>query len=471
MPGLAWPRADPAAIVAFCLVFSLLLFLPAILNDGDTLWQITAGGWILDHRAIPATDPFSFTAGDRRWFAHEWLAETLMALCYRTAGLPGVMALAAAATGLTAAILLHHLRRFLPDRYAVTALIVALSAAAPSMLARPHLLAWPCLAVWSGGLVTARAQGRTPSWTLLPVMLVWVNLHGSFLAGLLLLAPFLIETAIDATANRLARIAAWTCFSAAAWLVALINPDGVAGLLFPFRLLGSTSLGWIGEWQAADFSTFQPIEVIILGGLALGLSGRAKLPPIRLLLFLGLVYAALAHVRHQQLLGIVGALIVAEPLGANLAPRTVGPPSRLPATIAAVIAAAALAARLMLPLPEERTGAPFAAMLEALPSSLRQQPVLNEYSIGAKLIFYGVRPFIDSRADLYGDAMLSRYRRIASADPAELSRVLAEYRIAWTIFPTGHPVIQAMDQQPGWRRLTEANGIIIHARIKPNLQE
>jgi hypothetical protein len=143
LPAVAH-HLDPAPIIAFCLTFALVLFLPAVLNDGDTLWQIRTGEWILDHHAIPMIDPFSFTAGDRPWFAHEWLAETLMALVWRAAGMPGIMALAATATGLTAAILLHHLRRFLPGIHGILALIIALANAAPSMLARPHLLAWPC---------------------------------------------------------------------------------------------------------------------------------------------------------------------------------------------------------------------------------------------------------------------------------------------------------------------------------------
>ena len=73
-----------------------------------------------------------------------------MALAFRAGGMQGVMVLAAGAVGLTAAVLLRHLRRFLPGVYALTALVVALSNAAPSMLARPHLLAWPCLALHSG---------------------------------------------------------------------------------------------------------------------------------------------------------------------------------------------------------------------------------------------------------------------------------------------------------------------------------
>ena len=85
------------------------------------------------------------------------------ALAWRAGGIAGVMVLSRPSTGLTAAVLLRHLRRFLPGLYAVLGLIVALANAAPSMLARPHLLAWPCLALWCGGLLDARANRAAPS--------------------------------------------------------------------------------------------------------------------------------------------------------------------------------------------------------------------------------------------------------------------------------------------------------------------
>jgi hypothetical protein len=459
-------RLDFAVVIAGCLIFALLLFLSPILNDGDTLWQIRAGEWILDHHAIPATDPFSFTAGDRRWFAHEWFAETLMALAYRAEGLKGVMVLAAVATGLTAGVLLHHLRRFLPGVYACTGLVVALCCAAPSMLARPHLIAWPCLALWCGGLVTARANRTAPAWALLLVMLVWVNLHGSFMLGLLLPVAFMIEALLDRGAGRPVFFA-WSRFIGAAWLVALVNPDLLAGLLFPFHLVGMQSLAWIGEWQPSDFSKLQPLELVILGSLALGLSGRVRLPAIRLIMFLGLVHLALTHARNQQLLGIVGALILAEPIGENLSRSRAEAPRRVWGGLTAgalLIALAALIVRVALPLGPERTGTAFSAALEAVPLSLRAQPVLNEYGFGGQLIFNGVRPFIDSRADLYGDEFLARYRRLNVADRAELESTLSEYRITWTIFPAGHPIVSVLDERAGWRRLVDAGGIVIHAR-------
>ena len=467
MTAVTQHRFDPAPAVAGCLLFALILFLPQILNDGDTLWQITTGNWILDHRAIPHTDPFSFTAGDRRWFAHEWLAEVLLALAHRAGGMAGVMVLAAAATGLTGGLLLRHLRRFLPAIYAVLFLILALGNAAPSMLARPHLLAWPCLELWVACLVIARARGTAPSLWLLPVMAVWVNLHGSFMLGLLLPAAFLIEAMLDAGADFRRPLRPWLIFIAASWVVALLNPDFLAGVLFPIGMIGMKSLAWIGEWQPTDFGQLQPLELLILGGLALGLSGTLKLPPIRLLLLLGLVHGALRHARNEQLIGIVGVLILAEPVGRQLArpvAEALGVAWRRLAVGGVVLALAALTARLTLPLDRERTGDSFAAVLDRVPTALRARPVLNDYGHGGHLIFHGVRPFIDSRADLYGDAFLTRYRAIDAAEPDALARVLSEYAIAWTIFPEAHKVPAALDRMPGWRRIAVTGGMVVQAR-------
>jgi hypothetical protein len=64
------------------------------------------------------------------------------------------------------------------------------------------------------------------------------------------------------------------------------------------------------------------------------------------------------------------------------------------------------------------------------------------------------RPSLVSRyTDLYGDEFLARYRRINVANRAELERTLSEYRITWTIFPAGHPIVSVMDERAGWRRL------------------
>ncbi len=456
-PGFGLPA------VFGCMAFVLIVAVPAILNDSDTLWQIRTGNWILAHHAIPWTDPCSFTAGNRQWFPHEWLAEVLLSLANRSGGLEGVMVLAAAAGGLSATLLFRALSRFLPPFQAFEGLILAGSAAAPSLLARPHLLAWPCLVLWCDGLVTARAARTTPSLWLLPVMVVWVNLHGSFMVGLLLPLAFAAEALLDPDARRNIVIRRWGGFIAASWAAALINPAFAGGVLFPFHMLGMQSLGAIGEWSPPDFTKLQPVEVIILAGLAATFTYRIRLPPVRLLLLLGLVHAALSHARNQQLLGIVGALVLAEPLSAAIPARGRTAHNRWVLRTSAALALAALCLRLSIPLGAQRSGAAFADALSVVPPSLRAMPVLNEYAYGGNLIFAGVRPFIDSRADLYGDAFLTRYRQTIT-DPRVFKQVTEADHIAWTVFSSGNPAVGILDTMPGWRRLSDANGIVIHVR-------
>ncbi len=134
--------------MAGTILFALLLAMPGMLADPDTLWQIRAGAWIVRHLAIPHDDPFSYTTAGRHWFAHEWLAQTLLGLADRAGGWRGVMLLTAAASGLTAGLLMFHLRRFMALLPAVMVLLLGVANLTGSLLARPHVLAWPCLELW-----------------------------------------------------------------------------------------------------------------------------------------------------------------------------------------------------------------------------------------------------------------------------------------------------------------------------------
>ena len=53
-----------------------------LLIDPDTMWQITVGQWIIDHRAVPVTDVYSFTMRGEPWISTQWLAQVLYAKAY-----------------------------------------------------------------------------------------------------------------------------------------------------------------------------------------------------------------------------------------------------------------------------------------------------------------------------------------------------------------------------------------------------
>jgi len=293
----------------------------ALLNDPDTYLHIAAGRWMLAHAALPVHDPFSHSLAGAVWVPHEWLAELVLATVYDAAGWSGLVLLTAAAFALSLALLTRFLLRYAEPFSALIAVMLGGALVLAHLLARPHLLALPLLVLWAGTLFAARDDATAPPIRLLPVMALWANLHGSFMFGLGL-AFFLGAEAALAPGRRSVEARRWGMFALLAAAAALITPNGVAGFLEPFQLIAMPALqASFGEWQSPNFQEFQPLEIWLLGIVALGFATGAKLPLPRLLLLLALCHMALGHVRHAELLGLVGPLVVAAVLGPHITSR------------------------------------------------------------------------------------------------------------------------------------------------------
>ncbi len=448
-------------------IFAITAFAPNVFNDADTWSHVATGQWMLAHGAVPRADPFSHSMPGAPWTAHEWLSELLFTLAYRAAGWSGVALLTAFAAALAAAIMGLRVARDLAGAALAVVVIVGVALWTPGLLARPHLLALPVAAAWTAGLLAARDRDRPPPFGLALLVMLWVNLHGGFVFGLALIAPFALEAAIEArSGERMAAARGWALFAAAATAAALVNPYGVEALLFPFRLLGVEHLSQIKEWAPADFSHVGPLEVALLALLGFSLTRPVAAPPIRVVLLLGLLAMALAHARHGQLLGLIGPMLLARPIAKAIQPEPAAGARGTPkaAYVALAMVLALVAVRIWLPI-ERRDGpsAPIAA-LAAVPAELRALPVLNAYGFGGYLIFEHVRPFIDGRADMYLGPMLALSAKLAAGDPATVNATTEKYRVAWTIFPPEDAVVGFLDRQPGWRRLYADKVAVVHVR-------
>ncbi len=172
----------------------------ALLNDGDTLSHIAIGRWILAHRAIPFHDPFTFTARGRSWVPHEWLSELVFAVLYDRLGWGGVVAAAGLSAAAAFVLLTRALAMTLGPRRAAIGALAAFALTESHFLARPHVLAWPLLVVWMAQVIGARDAGRVPSLLLLPIMILWCNLHGGFVVGLFFAGLLAAEAVLAAPA-------------------------------------------------------------------------------------------------------------------------------------------------------------------------------------------------------------------------------------------------------------------------------
>lgn len=458
-----------------------------LLLDGDTYWHITSGLWIARHRTVPSTDPFSHTMQGVPWTAHEWLAEILLAAAHEAGGWVLVAAVTALAFAVAIALLTRALLRWLEPIYAIMFAALGVAMTAGHLLARPHILALPLMIVWTVELVRAREENRVPSPWLLPVITVWANLHGGFTLGIALAGALALEALLDSPrGQRIPVMRSWGVFLGLTVAFSLVTPHGPQGILFTWQLLfnHSYALERVGEWRSPNFHTFQPLEIWLLGGLALVLYQGLRLPPVRLLLLVGLLHLALKHIRNAELVGLLAPLFIAPALGRQWMAagegkqqlegldrffRRLAQPAGRGALLAGVLtlaAATAVLARLR-PIEPPESVAP-AAAIQAVRKAGVQGPVLNNYESGGYLIYQGIPAFIDGRNDVYGDQFLREYveaLELRSAD--SLPRLLDKHGITWTLLTPGNSAVALLDHLPQWRRIHADTSAVVHARVDP----
>ncbi len=458
-------RALVPFVVLVLAIFGYLSFSPNLFNDGDTSWHLAAGRVILGTGSVPDADPFSFTFRGRPWVAHEWLAEAVMAAVFRLGAWGALGVLFGFAVSALILILGVELGRHVPVRRMLVVLAAVFMVLAPFVLARPHVLAWPLLAGWTLVLLRAREAGRSPPIPAALLMLLWANLHGSFLFGLVLVGVFGVEALLQEP-DRRRTLQGWSAYGFASLALSLATPHGIHGLLFPLQVSSMEALPLIMEWRPTSLSEDLPFLLVLAATIAFLLYRRPGISLPRLILLGALVYLSLSHARHQPLLAIVATLLLAEPLSRGSTPEAFSAPPRVVPFLGTFLAGAALLTGIRLSVPTQRTDSatgPIAAV-DMLPADLRHRPVLNSYGFGGPLILHGIRPFIDGRADLYGDRFLFEHHRIVAGDAAGFRRAAQRWGIKWTILSPGEPLVRVLDREPGWRRVYADHYAVIHAK-------
>ncbi|HEX3881853.1 MAG TPA: hypothetical protein VHW66_04285 [Stellaceae bacterium] len=479
----AWAALIPTWPLWLALAgFVRLLAQPtALLNDPDTYLHIAAGRWIIAHHALPLADPFSYTMSGAPWLPGEWLAQLVMAAVYDTTGWTGIILLAAACFAAALALLCHFLVPRIGSLPAVIATLAGAALVLPHTVARPHLLALPLLALWCGSLVRARDEGGDPRWALLPVIVVWANIHASFLFGLGFAGWLAGEAVLLAPpTDRKRTLVRWGSFVAAGAIAGLATPGGPATFLQPLRLMAMPALaGSFGEWLPPSFSTFPALEWWLLGVVGLGFAMRIRLRWPRLLLLLLLMHMALRHVRHADLLGLVGPLVMASAVGEALG-RHGEHLSRLPLwraasvlagrsrpamlATAAILAGIAAAPILASPIVRDDDAVTPAAAVSAARRLGLSGPVFNSEEFGGYLAFSGLPDFIDGRVEMFGNDLLAEDVAAESGDTATLARLLGSYRVSWTLLTPQAGAVAVLDRMSGWRRAYTDPYAVIHIR-------
>lgn len=349
-PGPSLRLVGLGALVA---AFAAVLALTDIASL-DYWWHLRLGRWIAEHGRVPRTDPFSFTAAGARYLDVHWLHQLVLWGAYRLGGHAAVVLWQGVLAVVLAGLLAANAGWRRPE-WTALGVGLALWLASGRFLPRPELPTFVLLAAVLWLLESDRARGGSRRlWAILPLQLVWANVHGLYVLGVFacgahlagaLLAPLAGE-AFDA--RRAVRLAALTVGSVA---VALVNPNGADLLLYPLLQLGMISdvsglhAPWVVELGRLLGGNADPAARALTLGLAAAtlaalVADRRRLPASDVLLFGGFLYLALGAHRNLALFAIVAAPMAVRHLGAWLDAR------REPAWLAPV--ATALAAGLLL---------------------------------------------------------------------------------------------------------------------------
>jgi hypothetical protein len=196
------------ADLIFVALLATLVFMPLsvkLLGDAGIGWHIRAGQQILATHAVPRVDPFSSSMAGQPWFAWEWLFDMVVGELDAKLGLNGVVWLTATVIAAVFALLFRLLmQRGVNLCIALGMTLLTLGASMIHFLARPHVVSWLITLIWFFILNTTErdsVSGRDRStrwlWTLPLLMLVWVNIHGGFLIGFVLLVIFWLGAVWD----------------------------------------------------------------------------------------------------------------------------------------------------------------------------------------------------------------------------------------------------------------------------------
>lgn len=469
------------ADIIFISVFLSLSFsaVDSLLSDCDTGYHIRAGEYILETLSIPRQDIFSFHSPSPAWIAHEWLSELIMAIIHNAFGLTGIVIFFSFLVSLVYYFLFKILRSLKFNILVVTAILMLVIASSQMhWLARPHIFSMLFMLIWYYLLDTYQYAHRNHLGLLIPLMLLWVNMHGGFIAGFVLNGIYLFVNiiyfiALKGTDRNLykKKASVLSLITGACLLVSLINPYGYQILFFPFKLVTEKFYADnVLEFLSPNFHSSYaiPFEFLILLALVIFSISKKRLNSIEILLMLLFAHMALFSVRYIPLFSIIAAPILTKQIElvleiydgkfTNIIKKKAVSFSETDASAKgyfwpaiAILLVILLAANGYLMHSFDDKKKPIAAA-EFLEQESIKGNMFNEYEFGDYIIYrnypkYTV--FIDGRADMYGVELFKEYFKVLNFETG-WEEIIKKYNINWIIFNSNSPFSRYLIQNNNW---------------------
>ncbi len=466
MKSLTLPRL--VTLLTFIALFAMAVRTPV---DTDMYWHLRTGQYILETRTIPSADPFSWTALGLPWVDVHWLSQVMLYGTYTVLGMPGLAVLVAALVVLAFVFVWKQME----GGPFVRAFIVVLAAAAAGAVWTPRsqmatFVFTPLIAY----LVYLYKWKQIDRLWLIPIVFVlWVNLHGGYVSGFIVLGAVLAGEIVNRVLGydgpevlnwkRWRKLLIIAVISGA---VLLINPYTVAALQLPFRTVNIGVLqDFIEEWAAPNFHELyqQPmVWMLLLTLVVIGWSGR-RLDATDAVLLVIFAYISFLARRNIGLFAVICAPILSRHASALISRYRWGqrPPSRGKPVINWIILLLILGAaglKVLVPIVPSAQAQGEAKILpvKAADWIVANRPdgkLFNSYNWGGYLLWrlWPAYPiYADGRTDVYPNAFLQEYLQIVSGQK-DAPALFDERGIRTVIIEQESPLVTQLLQSGQWQ--------------------
>jgi hypothetical protein len=463
-----------------------------LLGDADIGWHIRTGEFILATHSVPRTDLFSYTKAGQPWYAWEWLFDAFIAMIHHVAGLNGVVLFAAIVIAGTFALLFRLvLRRSGSFAVAVGLTLLSVSAAQIHMLARPHILSWLFTLVFVDVLYRFEEGNRSALLWLPPLMLVWVNVHGGFILGLVLLALFgcahIWKHLTDPVPENRKQIVELAFVFFACATVSLLTPYGYQLHVHVYQYLSNSFLmNSINEFQSPNFhaSGYGYFELLILASVVAIVVARDRVTVIDSLLLLFCIHSGLYAARNIPISVILMSLVIGPLLaGAKSAETGASYCSRWIASLfdavrdisrnmahmeeqfrghAVVVAVLAISTVIALNGGRLLSAQVLSAHFDEKVFPVKATEFIAQKGIHDHLfnpddwsgyliykLYPGTKLFFDDRHDFYGEAFIKDYIKATHGD-WDWREPLEKHQVKWVLIPANSPLSSLLKERKDW---------------------
>ncbi|MGB7600304.1 MAG: hypothetical protein WBM24_08370 [Candidatus Sulfotelmatobacter sp.] len=499
-----------------------------LLGDAGIGWHIRTGQLILATHAIPHADPFSSTMSGQPWFAWEWLYDVLVGWLDKLAGLNGVVFFAASILALTFSWTFRLLlRRGTSFPVALVLVLLAASASMIHFFARPHVVSWFFTVVWFCVLDSSTGKNndsgadppehRRRLWFLPLLMILWVNVHGGFLLGFVLLAIYWFSAVWDyfrltedrfeealqkiRAAKRIRNLGLIGLLSA---LATLANPYGWRLHVHIYHYLSNRFLmDHIDEFQSPNFhgvaqKCFAALLMLALIALAAKARETAGIRLSEALVILFAAYSGLYAARNIPVSALLLILVIGPRLSGALQSlerrRTalgstsphffqrmqsieialrghIWPIAALALTCLITFHGGALGTEQLMKAHFDARRFPSGA-IDYVESHNLRGPVFAPDSWGGYLIYRlypQVKVAVDDRHDLYGEQFLKSYLKMMHVEPG-WEKFLDQYPVQHVLVPKNSALANILAETPHWQPVYSDDVAIVFSPASPKSQ-